>query len=115
MNLTPEQIAALSKKAAMDRVYEAANTEWIEFMLDMIWDVARVMRFFTTDDIVARYREMGDNVPDTHEWRALCPVMTKAAKMGFMVKTQTFRNSVGARRHGTPLQVWASKLYEGNP
>jgi len=112
---TPADIARLSKTLAMDQVEEAANEAWKEYMYDRIWDAACVIEFLTTDDVVQRYRDALDNVkPDTHDWRALGPVMRNAAKLGYIERTEYFRKSTdGARRHHAPLQIWRSLIFGG--
>ena len=112
---TPADFARLSKAMAMDQVEEAANEAWKELMYDIIWALGCEMEFLTTDDVCIRYRELPEEGrPDTHEWKALGPVMRNAAKLGYIERTDYFRKSTdGARRHHAPLQIWRSLIFGG--
>jgi hypothetical protein len=112
---TPAETAKISKAMSMDQVEAAANEAWKALILDIVWDIACEIEFLTTDDVCIRYRSLPeDSRPGTHEWRALGPQMTKAAKLGFIVKTPNFRPSTdGARRHAAPLQIWRSLIFGG--
>ena len=112
---TPEDIAKLSKTLSMDQVEAAANEMWKDYMYDVIWDVADNLEFLTTDDVCINYRSRPENDrPNTHNWKALGPVMKNAAKLGYIEKTEYFRKSTdGARRHHAPLQVWRSLIFGG--
>ena len=113
-DLTPTDIAKLSKKNAMDQVDRNAHAAWKEYMLDIIWAVACEIEFLTTDEVCIRYREMPEGKPDTHNWKALGSRMLLAAKLGYIEKTEYFRKSTdGARRHHAPLQIWRSLVSGG--
>ena len=111
---SPAAQAAQSKAASMKQVDDAADAEWKEFILDIIWEIACVVEFFTTDQICIRYRNIPGPKPDTHNWKALGPRMQKAAKLKYIEKTGQFVKSTdGTRRHGAPLQVWRSLVVNG--
>jgi len=112
---TPESIAKLSKALSMEQVEKAANEEWKELMYDIIWAVADKTEFFTTDDVCIYYRALPEEGrPDTHEWKALGPIMRNAATLGYIERTDYFRKSTdGARRHNAPLQIWHSLIFGG--
>jgi hypothetical protein len=107
--------AERAKRAGMDQVEENANKIWVEYMLDLIWDVCRVRRQFTTDDVWDFYNLASpDRRPTTHELRAMGPVMLKAAKEGMCEKA--FMPAIPSRRaslHASPRTVWNSLIYEG--
>jgi hypothetical protein len=112
---TPEEISKLSKTLAMNQVEANAKAAWKELILDIVWDIACETELFTTDEVCIRYRSLPKETrPDTHEWRALGPQMSKAAKLGYIIKTPYTRPSTdGARRHAAPLQIWRSLIFGG--
>ena len=84
-------------------------------MYEAITNVARRMNYFTTDYVIAWHLEFGHG-EDTREWRALGPMMLRAARDGICVKAgPEFRMSVRRSRHKAPLQLWRSLLYSGQP
>jgi len=99
----------------MEQVEQNANHEWMEFMLDLVWEVCLIMRQFTTDDVYDRYyAHPPENRPWTHEHRAMGPVMNKAARLGFCKPADV--RSIPSRRaslHASPRTVWDSLIYEG--
>jgi hypothetical protein len=110
--LSQRQKAEISKQIAMGHAEMGASEAWKEYMLDMIWDACCIHPEITTDEVWIREREMPEPKPHHHENRALGPQMTKAVKLGYIVKTERFRKSTdGARRHAAPLQIWRSLLY----
>ena len=109
----PPFTAEDAKRAAMNQVEDNANHYWIEFMVDCVWDVCRVMLYFTADDVFDRYEDQPDPKPTTHEPRAMGPVMNRAAKEGLCEKANV-PGAPSRRRslHARPRTVWKSKIYE---
>jgi len=106
--------AEKAKKSAMDQVEENANELWLEFMADLVWDVCRMKKQFTTDDVFDLYDEAPEGKPTTHELRAMGPVMSRVAKEGLCKKANVLGQSSRRRsRHAAPLTVWDSLIYEG--
>lgn len=103
-----------AKRQAMDQVEANANEIWIEYMLDLVWDVCRVRRQFTTDDVFdLYYAAPANNRPATHELRAMGPVMTRAAKEGLCEKANVMPwPSRRVSLHASPITVWNSLICE---
>ena len=109
-----ENDAERAKKAAMDQVEANANELWIEYMLDLVWDVCKVRLYFTTDDVYDLYYAVPEGKrPQTHEHRAMGPVMARAARERLCEKANV--PAVPSRRrslHASPITVWHSLICE---
>ncbi len=92
--------------AAIDQVEHNAG-EWIDEAIEAIRRVAQNCPEFTSDDV---WDELGGC--DTHEGRAMGPVMRKAAGMGICERTERTRNSSRPVCHNRPQRVWRSLLIE---
>jgi hypothetical protein len=109
---TPAQTA---KRLGMAQVKRHANPEWMELMLDLVWEVCLTYRQFTTDEVYDKYFAIPkEKRPWTHDDRAMGPVMARAAKLGFC-KLANMRPIPSRRRtlHASPISVWDSLIYEG--
>jgi hypothetical protein len=102
--------AKLAKTVAMDQVDLNADPAWKDLMLQLVRVVALTHPTFTTDDVMILYMEIED-APKTHDLRALGPVMNKAAKAGYCVKTNTVDDSIRPSNHQRPLAIWRSLIY----
>jgi hypothetical protein len=106
-----DHAAAREAKAdAMELVEIHADEQWKEDMDRCAIDVASGRPYFTSDDVAKLAIERGqwDN---THEKRALGPVMMRAAKLGICRKANVPPvNSARKSRHAAPLSVWESLI-----
>jgi hypothetical protein len=103
--------AVAAKRAAIAKVRRNANPEWMQMMLGHVRAVATTTPEFTTDavfDYAQRVASADD--PVTHELRAMGAVMTRAAKEGFVVRTEAYHKSKRKSCHNRPLAVWRSLL-----
>lgn len=91
-----------AKHEAMERVEEHADDEWKDAAYKAVLLAANVYENFTSDDVM----ELIPPEVETHEHRALGPVMLRAAKAGLIVKTGMVRNSDRRSRHAAPLTIW---------
>jgi hypothetical protein len=98
-----------AKQLGMDRAERAANPEWRVFMEAAVVSVARNKRLFFCDDIEAVRMEL--NGPETHENRALGPLMLWAMREGVCERTDDFALSARASRHRAPCRIWRSLIY----
>ena len=96
-----EQQKRLSESAQSSVLGNAAS-EWVEYCLDLIRNIARMNDRFTSDTVMLAMTRK------PHDPRALGPVMKMAQKKGYIRPTDEYRPSV--RRHATPLRVWQSCL-----
>lgn len=99
-----------AKRSSMRQVDDNANAAWKAAAYDAVERAAKERPYLTTDDVVLR---ISDNV-NTHEWRALGPIMRKAAKLKWIEKATGVDALFCQRRsrHSAPLQVWKSLIYE---
>ena len=89
----------------MNRVSGAANPEWWRYMTALLIEVARSKPYLYTDDLEALRRERKG--PETHEQRAIGPLMKAAKKAGIIRRTPHLISGRWDER------VWASTLYQG--
>ena len=89
----------------MMRAARNANPVWAAYMAALIVEVAHNNEYFYTDDIEELRRERGG--PETHEQRAIGPLMRAAKDNGVMVRS-------GQLIPGRwDKQVWRSLIYRG--
>ena len=101
--------SALDLKAdGMDRVDKNANPEWKDAALKSIQHRARHCASVTANDVFADLEQIGLH---THENRALGAVFQKAARMGWIVKTDRTVASTRKSRHSGDVRVWASQMH----
>ncbi len=97
---SPETTTALAQVA-----HNAAG--WINEAIAAVRCVARRNAEFTSDDV---WEWLGGC--DTHEPKAMGPVMQKAAKAGICERTTGYRPSKNAVCHNREKKVWRSLLLE---
>ncbi len=99
------------REEALEQVDAAAYEQWKQKARDCIHYCASTMAEFTTDECVAL---MENHYPTltTHEPKAWGPLMTAAAKQGWIVNTKRVTNSSMTSNHARPKTVWKSLEYE---
>jgi hypothetical protein len=85
-------------------VAENAGTVWTVQTLEAIRQVALTHSEFTVEDLDGL-------IPATYDLRAVGGVMLEAARRGYCRKLGWVGS--GSKRHGRPLRLWASLIYEG--
>jgi hypothetical protein len=101
--------AEAARDAAMAQVLAAANLRWLIAAQQAVHRAALELRFLTSDDVMERI----DPNARTHELRALGPVMTHAAKAGWIEKANLPGQSSRRRSlHASPRTVWRSLIYD---
>lgn len=103
--LTIDQALA-ARDVQLARVDEHADPEWKTRALAAVRRTCEQLPDFICDDVWTT----GD-LDSTREDRALGPVMQRAARNGWCVRTMAGRPS--ARSHGSPKPVWRSLIYAG--
>lgn len=98
------------KREAMERVDRNAKQLWKTLMLQTVMLTAKRIPSVTTDDVSDTWATLGYTVT-THEPRALGPIMNRAAKNGWIAKTDRVVNSRRASNHNRPIAVWNSMIY----
>lgn len=97
--------AAEQRQAALVRVEEHADDGWLSQALEAVRQCAQRYPEFISD-VVWEYTDL----PHTREDRALGSVFLKAARQGWIKKTDRVRPSV--RSNLSPKPVWRSLIYE---
>lgn len=92
-------------REGMDRVALGANPEWWRYMMELIIEVAQRKPFLYTNDIEELRRERGG--PETHEQRAIGPLMKAAQDVRIIAKTHHLVPGRWDKR------VWFSLIYKG--
>jgi hypothetical protein len=91
----------------MERAARSANPAWAAYVCELIVEIARDNQYFYTDDIEALRRERGG--PETHEQRAIGPLMRAAKDIGVMRRTDQLVTGRWDKR------VWQSLIYQKKP
>lgn len=102
----PDPLARARHQAerAMERAAAHADQAWLDEALEAVRRTCLRLEDFIGDDVW----ETGLSMP--REARALGPVMMRAARLGYCVRTDRVRPSV--RSHGSPKPVWKSRLFK---
>lgn len=96
--------AAIAREQALRQVDENADPDWKDLALDAVRRTCEQRSDFISDDVW----EVGE-LPQTREDRALGPVMLRASRLGWCVKTDRVRPSKRSHLSGKP--VWRSLLH----
>lgn len=102
-----------SKQAGLEaqaQVEASANAEWLQQARLAVRRTALYRYELTTDDVWQL-----NPLPPTRENRAMGPVMSWAAKAGFIESTGEFRPGQNIKHHANPKRVWRSLIYTGEP
>jgi hypothetical protein len=91
---------------AINKVEAHANPDWKEVAYVTALGVARVRRFFTSEDV---WDALSGDV-GTHEPRAMGAVMRRLRKEQIVQPTDQFITSTSPLGHGRPSRVWRSLL-----
>lgn len=103
MTSLPDALAA--RDAALHQVEANADAEWKEQALAAVRRTCEQLPDFISDDVWTT-----GGLDSTREDRALGPIIRKAARMGWCVKTDRVRPSVRSRGSGKP--VWTSLIFD---
>lgn len=103
-----EYAARTARERAVAQVLQHAAPAWKEYVLATVKRVAETHREFTTDAVLDA---LTDAPVWTHELRALGPVMSAAARAGYIRPTDRLQNSHSVSRHKAPKRVWESLVY----
>lgn len=92
--------------AAIAQAEEHADRVWLSAAKQIVWDLIKDGRPFTTDDCWARLDTL-DVV--THEPRALGAVLRAAAKAGYIEQTGEYVATARPKAHSRPIPYWKPK------
>jgi hypothetical protein len=98
--------AKAGKADGMRRVEENADDRWKNAALVAVYRAAYELDLLTSDDV---WERLPAEV-ETHENRAMGPVMRNACRLQWITPTEVHIKGRRASRHRAPLQVWKSLL-----
>jgi hypothetical protein len=107
MPLFDSRLGALLREEGIRRADDHANPTWREIALLAVKTAAKSKGYLTTDDVWQRIRL---TEYQTHEKRALGPVMRAAQKRGWIVPLDEWELSKRPECHRRPCRVWVSRL-----
>lgn len=90
---------------ALERVEKHADPHWKTYALAAVERTAVRLETFISDDV------WESGLEPTREDRALGPVLLRAARFGWIEKTDRVRPS--RRSHGSGKPVWRSRIWRG--
>jgi hypothetical protein len=107
-DLFDEALGESLKQEAIRRVDENAQEEWKAAALAAVYKVAQSHPMITTDTV---WQAIPEEV-ETHEGRAMGAIMVKAAKEGWITKTNQVSESARPACHRRPLALWKSNFWK---
>lgn len=100
------------KRDGMGRAGKHADEHWWQCMLESAKAVAERKPYVDAEDVKRWCWQHHPNA-GTHEQRAVGPLMTAAAKLGYFTQTDRFNKSTLPQCHRRPMQAWQSLIYQG--
>jgi len=97
--------ALKARDRALHLVEAHVDEEWLNEALEAVYRTAERLPYLISDDV------WHSNLSGTTELRALGPVMRRAARLGWISKTD--RLAPSARSHGSGKPIWRSHLFMG--
>lgn len=96
-----------ARDAGMEQVEENAQERWKRIALGAAHHVALHKDFFTVDDVqeVLQTKDV-----ETHDGRAMGPVMLEARRRGWIESTRTTVQTTQKHCHASPTTLWRSRL-----
>lgn len=96
----------LLAEAAIQTAAEHADRVWLSAAKQIVWDLIRDGRPFSTDDC---WQKLDALDIQTHEPRALGAVLRAAAKAGYIEQTGEYIKTSRPQAHSRPIPVWRSR------
>ena len=97
--------ARAARDAGMEQADESAHEKWKRIVMETIREVALQSDFFTVDRVVERVQIKG---AETHENRAMGPMMANARRKGWIESTRQSVQSAQKHCHAGPRTLWRS-------
>lgn len=91
---------------SIDRAEANANAEWLKKTYEVICELAKNQRIFTTDHV---WEALSKSQTSTHEPRALGSLMQRAVREGHIAATGAYRKSTRRECHSRPIPIYVSK------
>ena len=94
--------ARAARDAAIERVAKNADPEWWTIAINALFELAKVVYLFTTDQLI--------DVPEPREPRVWAAVLAAGRRAGWIEITNEVRVSANRRCHARRKAVWRSLL-----
>ena len=107
-NAPPNTGGETGKESGMARAQLNANDEWKVAALKIIRHYAQHCEYVSVNDLWAGMELLGLS---THENRASGPLFVKAAKLGWIEKTNTTIKTTRVERNSGDVRLWRSLLF----
>lgn len=109
--MTNHDAARAATDEAIERVERHADDDWKRLAYRAVRWLASTRAEFTAEDAGDALRRY---YPDaqTHEPRAMGPIMKRAQRDGIIEATDHFRRSDRPESHCCPKQIWASLIHD---
>lgn len=104
------QMIIESREQAIHQVETNANPDWKDAAYSTGVDLAKSQEYFTSEEVLLN---MVRGI-ETHEPRAMGPVMRRLQKDGVIEATSRFITSISPLGHGRPSRVWKSLMVSGS-
>lgn len=101
-----ESIYEVLTQGAIDQAEAHASTTWMKKAYQIIQELAKSQRIFTTDHV---WEALAKTEFRTHEPRALGGLMQKAVRDGHIVATGAYRKSTRPECHSRPIPIYVSR------
>ena len=98
----------IKKEEGMNRVNKNANEDFRRIAFKALVNHARHKQFITANDVWDGIELLGI---ETHDNRALGPIFLKAAREGWIEKTNQTMASSRSSRHAGDVRIWRSLLF----
>jgi hypothetical protein len=99
--------AEKAKQAGIELVYRHASTTWKRAAADMLYEVIKRQKVFTSDDVLIPLEQLGEVTGDN---RAIAAILQAFNRAGLITSTDTFVRCRRKSRHGAPVMQWQSNL-----
>lgn len=93
----------IETEAAINKCERGMDADWAERALEVVERICKDRFHFTADDIWY-------HIDPPREPSALGVVLRRAAKLGWCVCTDEYRQSIRPSTHKRPLRVWQSRI-----
>jgi len=100
---------AVARDEALDRVEQAADDQWKDVAIRAVRWLAGMHTEFTTDAVWAAIEHYHPTA-QTHEPRAMGPIMMRAKSLKYCEPTDRTVLSTRTQNHRRPIRVWKSTL-----
>lgn len=106
---TPQTDSDKARNAGMQQVDKHAHEAWKKRCLFVIQQLCQRNVTIDADMISA---ELSKYPEETHDNRAIGPMLTRAKKLGYCRPTNEFTRTTQKQCHGMPRRIWQSCIFQ---